>query len=51
LRLEDDPFVEVRKGELDADLWKGENGIFDQDFVRPCVAGAGVDSGSDAVLA
>ena len=50
LRLEDDPLVEFGKGELDVDLRQGENGVGDQDFVRPCLAGAGVDGGADAVL-
>ena len=40
LRLEDDPFVEFRKGELNLDLRQGENGVGDQDFVRPCIARA-----------
>jgi hypothetical protein len=38
LRLEDDPFVEFRKGELDLDLRQGENRVGDQDFVCPRLA-------------
>ena len=40
LRLEDDAFVEFRKGELDLDLRQGENQVGDHDFVRPCIARA-----------
>ena len=43
LRLEDDPFVEFCKGELNLDFRQGENGVGDQDFVRPCIARAGED--------
>ena len=41
LRLEDDPFVDFRKGDLNLDLGQGENGVGDQDFARPCIARAG----------
>ena len=50
LPLEVDPFVELGKGELDRDLWQGENGIGDQNFVDPYFAGAGIDDSVDAVL-
>ena len=33
--LEDDPFVELGKRDFDADLRKGQNGVRDQDFMRP----------------
>ena len=38
LRLEDDPLAKFGEGKFDADLWKGENGLGDQDFVRPNLA-------------
>ena len=40
----------VRRGSFDPDLGEGENGVGDQDFVRPCLPGAGVDDRVDAVL-
>ncbi len=48
--LEGDPFVELGQGELDLDLRQDENGVGDQDFMRPCIAGALVDGGADTIL-
>ena len=50
LRFEDDALVELGERQRDSDLRQGENGVGDQDFVRPGIAGAGVDGGADAVL-
>ena len=50
LRSEDDALVELGERQRHSDLRKGENGVGDQDFVRPGIAGAGVDGGADGVL-
>ena len=35
-RFEDDAFVEFGERKFDPDLGEGEEGVGDQDFVRPC---------------
>ena len=50
LGFEDNAFVEFGEGKFDPDLGEGENGVCDQDFVRPRLARAGVDCRADAIL-
>src|SRR5271166_1120893 len=50
LSFEDDALVELGERQRHSDLRQGENGVGDQDFVRPGIAGAGVDGGADGVL-
>ena len=37
-RLKDNAVVELGEWQFDVDLWKGENGVGDQDFVCPSLA-------------
>ena len=48
LRFEDDALVELRERQRNCDVRKSENGVGDQDFVRPGIAGAGVERSSGA---
>ena len=38
LRLKDNAVVQLGERQRDADLWKGKNGVGNQDFVCPCLA-------------